>query len=93
MDTFLPSIIPYELQMLIHLYAGTCTPSCKNIKSYIEYLHTYRSYIFNSDHTIWASQVMWDTPRYARRFCDIHTLSKQELDLKVAFYSTYELCN
>jgi hypothetical protein len=80
----LPHCIPPELQTLIHLYAGTCTPSCKNIKLYMEYIKSTRFNIINN--TLWSSQITWETPKYIRRWVENGELTTPELDLKVAYF-------
>jgi hypothetical protein len=82
--TFLPSCIPVELHPLIHMFAGTCTPSCKIIKTYINYIENNR--FVEGGHTLWSSYINWNTPRYLKRWANDEGLTNQELDLKVAWH-------
>lgn len=79
----LPNCIPPEIQRLIHLFAGTCTPSCKFIKLYIGQLND-DSYISRTD-TLWCtlmSEVLCKNFSWSR---GKNMSPDQVLDLQIAF--------
>ena len=89
----LPNYLPVEMKNLIHLYAGTCTSSCKYIKTHILYIKNtefYNRLIYNEFNkerqTLWACNIVWNTPKYTKKWVKNLVLSTQELDLKVAWY-------
>jgi len=81
---FLPEIIPRELHTLIHLFAGTCTPSCENIK--IFNVHVNEFVLTRNLETHWVALLELNTPRYLRRQYENRVLTNWELDLKIAHY-------
>ena len=80
----LPEIIPTELQTLIHLFAGTCTPSCANMRTFIENLDN--SKFLGGLETQWVALITMNTPRYLMRRFENYALTICELDLKIAYY-------
>ena len=82
--TFLPSCIPPELHPLIHMFAGTCTPSCDQMKIYIDYIERNRPSKLGA--TLWSSQIQWQIPIYVKRLVQNEELTAPELDLKVAWH-------
>ncbi len=86
--TMLPSCLPMEIKNLIHLYAGTCTTSCKYIKSHILYIKNseFCSKFIKDGQTLWACNIEWSAPKYTMRWVENFSLSTQELDLKIAWH-------
>jgi len=82
----LPNRIPVEIQKLIHMFAGTCTPSCKHIKLYVDYVKSNKFRYYTTNTTLWASGVARNTPRFLMRCYENKKLNNQELDLKIAWY-------
>jgi hypothetical protein len=80
----LPNFIPSDIQRLIHLFAGTSTPSCKFIKLYIKQLND-ECYVSRTD-TLWCtliSKVLSENFSWSRSG---NTSKDQELDLQIAFH-------
>jgi hypothetical protein len=81
---YLPAIIPSELHTLIHLFAGTCTPSCTHVKAYKKSIDG--CLFLNKPETLWVASTMMKVPRYFMRRFENHALTIWELDLKIAIY-------
>ncbi len=87
MDTvyrYLPACIPRELHEIIYMYAGTCTPSCENIKLYKEQIR--RDIFPIQTETLWGALIAYAPPRYMTKRFNQGLLRDQELDLKIAFH-------
>ena len=78
----LPEIIPTELQTLIHLFAGTCTPSCANMRTFIKNVNN--SKFLGGLETLWVVLITMHPPRYILRLFEHHSLTICELDLQIA---------
>ena len=87
MDTvydYLPARIPSELHTLIHLFAGTRTPSCTHIKMHKKSIDGCT--FLNNPETLWVALIEMNRPRYLLRRFENHMLTICELDLKLANY-------
>ena len=78
----IPLCIPRELHEIIYIYAGTCTPSSKNIKLYKEQI---KHDIFpQATDTLWGALIGYKSPRYIIKNFNIKRLTNQELETKIA---------
>ena len=84
----LPNCLPMEIKNLIHLCAGTCTTSCKYIKSHILYIKNseFCEKFTKDSQTLWACNIEWSAPKYTMRWVENLALSTQELELKIAWH-------
>lgn len=81
----LPDIIPDEIQDLIYLTLGICTPSCKVIKECIKQYKSKSFVIYNPIDTLWSYGLKWHFPRYLSRNVCNSDLSNPQHELKMAY--------
>jgi len=79
----LPRCIPRELHNQIYMYAGTCTPSCANMKLFTEQIKHELFPVHTN--TLWGALIDCNLPRYTVKRCDKNLLSCIELDMSIAF--------
>jgi len=68
------------------MYAGTCTPSCENIKLLRKEIK--RGIFPMLTDTFWGSLMWYNPPRYIVKRYDKNLLSDVELDMQLAFHHT-----
>ena len=83
----IPECIPTELHALIFMFAGTCTPSCKYLKEYLDNISN-RAFIrfTRGADTLWCNQIKWNFPKYLSRNVTPLALKTHYLDLKIAYF-------
>jgi hypothetical protein len=79
----IPMCIPQELHMIIYIYAGTCTPSSKNIKLYKEQIK-HDIFPLNTD-GLWGALIGYNATKYTLKSFNVTNLTNQELEMKIAF--------
>ena len=79
----IPLNILQELHEKIYIYAGTCTPSCKNIKLFKEQIK-HDIFPIQTD-TLWGALVAYNPPKYTVKRYNLSLMSDQELEMKISF--------